>query len=234
MHVEAATFSSSLKERPALAGSRLALASAGFADCAPLLHVGRGTALYEEGAPVDAVFEIVEGVVKTCHVARDGSTAVMAFLFAGDLAGLEDKDHPGHAQRAVAITPVVVRRLPADVWHTRMLEDSALQMRYLQRAIGELRAANRHVSLLTHHAARSRVALFLDDMAQRIGMEHNNDVIRLPMRRADIASYLALTVEALSRTLRGMERDGILHFRNPSTLRIADGERFQALVEETR
>lgn len=199
---------------------------------ATVVHLPRGTLLYEQGDQLSCIYDIMHGVVKTYSPGVDGTRIILAFLFPGDLVGLAENDR--YVNTAEAVTAVTAYRLPIDALETLLRRDPELELHFLSKVCHELRAAQRHAILLARQDARGRVALFLHLLsAQSLQDESHSTVLTLPMRRSDIADYVGLSVEAVSRALRGLERDGILRFRDPRTIELVNLPRFDRLVEPT-
>lgn len=199
---------------------------------ATVVHIPRGTILYERGDHLVCIYDIIHGVVKTYASAADGSRIILAFLFPGDLIGLAENDR--YVNTAEAVTSVTAYRLPIEALERLLRRDPELELHFLSKVCHELRAAQRHTILLARQDARGRVALFLHLLrGQRMQDERHSTVLALPMRRSDIADYVGLSVEAVSRALRGLERDRILRFRDPRTIELVNLPRFDRLVEPT-
>jgi CRP-like cAMP-binding protein len=197
---------------------------------ATIAHFPRGAVLFEENQEVRFIYNIVQGAVKTYHVLEDGSAAITAFLFPEDLVGLAEDGR--YVDTAEAVEPVTAYRLPIEQLGTLLRGDAELEMHFLCKVCHELRAAQRHTILLTHRRARAKIVLFLHLIeAQAAIAQGSSSVIKLPMQRRDIASYLGLSIEAVSRALHELKRDGILRFgETPATLQIIDRPRFEKLI----
>jgi len=162
------------------------------------MKFGEGTEICGEGEPVEFVYEIVSGAVRTVKVLSDGRREIGGFYFAGDIFGFEDdNEHSLSAEAVVASTVRVIRRrrlvhLAAD--------DRKLAEELLTMAMHEAARAHRHALMLAM-TAQERVNDFVLEMAERISV---GDLLRLPMSRQDIADYLGLTMETVSRTITGL------------------------------
>lgn len=195
---------------------------------ATVAHFSRGMPLYQERQDARFIYNIVQGVVKTYNVAREGKATITSFLFAEDLVGLAENGV--YVDTAEAVEPVTAYRLPIDQLGTLLRGDAELEMHFLCKVCHELRAAQRHAILLAHHKAKAKIVLFIHVIEAQT-QPSNRRRVRLPMQRTDVAGYLGLTVEAVSRALRGLERDGILHFGDdPALIEIVDHRRFDELV----
>lgn len=199
-------------------------------DLGPLAAVGTpvrfaaGTPLLHEGAPADHLFQITSGVVKVYRTLPDGRCQITGFLFAGDFVGLAPEDV--YLSGVVALGAVTVSRFPRKKVE-QLVEASPLVARLLlQRACSELIAAQDQMLLLGRKTAPEKVASFLVAIARRTA----SDLIDLPMTRTDIADYLGLTIETVSRTLSRLASDEIIAV-DRAHIRILDAEALQDLTE---
>jgi CRP-like cAMP-binding protein len=159
----------------------------------------RNAEIYGEDEPADYVYKVVAGSVRTYKVLADGRRHVGSFYLAGDVFGLELGDE--HALSAEAISDaklLVVKRTALLAMASR---DGAVAQQLWAITKQELRRAQNHVLALIK-SAEERVVSFLLEMANRCA--DDNQII-LPMSRQDIADYLGLTIETVSRTLTHLE-----------------------------
>lgn len=171
----------------------------------------RGDHLYHPGAPLSSLFVIRSGVVKTCLQTEEGTEQVIGFHLAGDIVGLDAIAHEAYTRSAVAVDTTSACALPfSDL--TRMCRELPDLQREMMRQMSQtiMDGARFQVMLTTRHADE-RVAGFLLDIAGWHGdhgfspMEFN-----LPMSRADIANYLNIKPETISRILSRFQHDGLL------------------------
>lgn len=198
MRLEAATPNT---VRPNAQPVRLAPASAEmFAGCPGLIGTpftyDRDTEIYGEGEDAEFVYRIVSGAVRTCKILADGRRQINAFHLAGDLFGFEPGETHRLTAEAIVETKVLLFRrrqvqnlANRDVGAARHLWDAALQ---------SLEDAEDHMLLLGRRTALERVAAFLLTIEKRLGGKRSVD---LPMSRRDIADYLGLTIETVSRSM---------------------------------
>lgn len=165
--------------------------------------------LFLEGDPAEHVYNIVAGTLRVSKQLADGRRQITGFLFAGDFLGL------GRAERysysAEAVTPVTLCRFRWRQLSALFEAYPRLQRRLFGMAIDELAAAQEQLLLLGRKSARERVASFLlrlSERAERRGL--SKSPVRLPMTRADIADFLGLTTETLSRSVGVLKRDGVI------------------------
>ena len=177
--------------------------------------------IYREDEEADSVFAIMDGVVKSYRELRSGRRTVVAFLFQRDLFGLAEKGR--YINCVQAVTPVVLYRLSVDQLTLLLKQDADLQFQFLAKVTHELRESQRRAVLISRRDAAGRLAMFIELMAQRrdraTGRERE---VSLPMSRTDIAAYLALSVESVSRAATELRRRGLVKFETPHLVRILD------------
>src|SRR5689334_12825110 len=168
----------------------------------------RNTEIYGEGEQADYAYKVVSGAVRTYRILADGRRQIGSFYLPGDVFGLEFGDEHGFSAEAVTKTEVLVVKRGALV--ALAARDSEVA-RELWRLTGrELARAQEHIVLLIK-TAQERVAAFLLEMAER---RPAGDTIELPMSRQDIADYLGLTIETVSRTLSALENEAAIELPN--------------------
>jgi len=165
----------------------------------------RDEEIYGEGELAEFVYNVISGVVRTHRVLDDGRRQISSFYFPGDLFGLEvGEDHSATAEAVSTCEIGVIKRKALD----RMTSDNCSAARELWALTSqELNRAKAHLLLLGRKTAVERVASFLLDMADR---SDDDEGVKIPMSRSDIADYLGLTIETVSRTLTQLERSGAI------------------------
>jgi CRP/FNR family transcriptional regulator, nitrogen fixation regulation protein len=159
----------------------------------------RNSEIFGENEPADYVYRVVSGSVRTYKILSDGRRQVGGFYLPGDIFGLEFADEHSFSAEAISDAKVVVVKRSA---LTALAGRDAVIGRDLFALTGrELRRTQERVLLLVK-SARERVASFLLEMSERACA---GNVVELPMSRQDIADYLGLTIETVSRTLTGLE-----------------------------
>lgn len=152
-----------------------------------------------EGDPADHLYNVTGGCVKLYKLLPDGRRQITGFLFAGDFLGLALEDR--YAYSAEAVSDVTLCRFPRRRLE-RLLDDlPKLEKRLLGNASNELAAAQDQMILLGRKTAREKISSFLVNLAARAERRGQPaDPLALPMSRTDIADYLGLTTETVSRT----------------------------------
>ena len=166
----------------------------------------RKSQIVRENDLAEHIYEVISGTVCTWKMSSDGRRQIAGFYFAGDVFGLENAKN--HSLTAQAITAVKVRVVKKQVLNALVSSDVKVAQQLLSLTAVEL-ARQQELHLLLCRPALERVIHFLIDMAQR-SCPNEDDLIALPMHRQDIADYLGLTIETVSRMLSELERRGAI------------------------
>ena len=184
--------------------------------------------VYREDSPAEWVFAINEGCVKCYRELPSGKRALSAFLFGQDLFGLAENGR--YMNTVQAITNVTLYRLSL-VELTRLLRhDGELQFQFLSKVTHELRAAHKRAILINRRDAVGRLAMFIAMMASPGPVPASGQEVALPMARSDIADFLGLSLESVSRSASELERTGLVTFESRHVARIVDGGKLAKLV----
>jgi CRP-like cAMP-binding protein len=175
-----------------------------FAMMAASLSFGRNEEIYGEGEPAEYLYAVQSGFVRTAKIRSGGRRQIGAFCLPGDVFGFEAGDE--HSFSAEALTPSVVCIVKRALFNSRIAGSTVMMGQLLKLTAAELQRTQDHILLLIK-GAHERVASFLLEMANR---NHSNDEVELPMCRQDIADYLGLTIETVSRTLARLENSGVI------------------------
>jgi CRP/FNR family transcriptional regulator, anaerobic regulatory protein len=171
------------------------------------------------GDPAAFLFNITEGLVKVYRLLSDGRQQITGFLFGGDFLGLGADDT--YAFSAEAVTRVRYCRFERSALIRLLVEFPRMEQRLLGIASSELAAAQEQMVLLGRKTAREKVATFLAMMSRRMpSLENPWDRLELPMSRADIADYLGLTTETVSRTFTQLRGEGLIELPKGGGVRL--------------
>jgi len=185
---------------------------------APVLRFGTGETVFPNVEGEDQLYEVLFGIVRLYHIHCDGQRQVCDFLFSGDVFGLLDQGRQGF--QADTLAPTGLRALPCGKG-----DDCNAARLFLAASL--LRRTNDHLVTLTRQSAVERVTTFLIEMAERQS-PGNRGVVRLPMMRGDIADYLGLTVETVSRVLTKLRRSGLIQMADPHRIALTRPEALRA------
>jgi CRP/FNR family nitrogen fixation transcriptional regulator len=156
-----------------------------------------------EGEAADYLFLVVSGVVRHCKTFENGTRNIVAFYLPGDLFGWTDAKHVLSVEAAADAMVMFIKRAGL---LSIASQESRVASLLLTTTTNDLRRSQEH-TLLMNKSATYRVATFLVDLWTRSGKFKYLD---LPVSHQDIADYLGLTIEHLSRTITRMERSGLI------------------------
>lgn len=186
-----------------------------------------GTEIYGQGEPTDFAYRVLTGAVRTFCILRDGRRQIEGFHFVSDVVGMVPGDR--YQESAEAITDTQVLVMKRSIIDALIESDPAVTREFLRWTSRSLVRAKEQMVLLGRKTASEKVASFLLQLETDGGMA---DPIVVPMSRSDIADYLGLTVESVSRTINQFERDAIIeivncrriHFLNRAKLALLAGK----------
>jgi CRP-like cAMP-binding protein len=168
---------------------------------------GRNETIFGEGDELQSSYKIVSGAVRLSRITEDGRRQIVEFRGPGDFIGFEWEGH--YALSAEAVRDVAAVRY-ARTRVDRMLEQrSDVRDSMMALIRQELREAHEHLVTLGCQSAKERVATFLLQLARRAGA-NDGDTIEIELGRQDMADYLGLTLETISRTLSEFKRIGAI------------------------
>jgi CRP-like cAMP-binding protein len=163
------------------------------------MSFARNSEIYGENEPADYLYKILSGTVRTYKVLVDGRRQIGAFHLPGDIFGFETGDE--HTFSAEAITDCKIIVIKRSAVLALAARDTEVAREMWTLTARELQRVQEH-SLVLIKNAEERVAGFLLEMADRVP---TGATVELPMSRQDIADYLGLTIETVSRTLKILE-----------------------------
>src|SRR4051794_14088707 len=167
----------------------------------------KGTEIYGEKEPADYVYQVMTGAVRSYKLLSDGRRQIGAFHLVGDIFGLEIGTE--HRFTAEAVIDTAVRLMRRRSLELVAQSDVTVARNLLSMTTNNLRHAEDHMLLLGRKTSLERVAAFLIEMDQRSAAA---GILALPMCRRDIADYLGLTLETVSRALSRLHDLGTLGF----------------------
>src|SRR5215469_7562676 len=181
---------------------------------------GRDQAIYGEGDGAEQVYKVISGAVRAFRVLADGRRQISDFYLPGDVFGVElDREHRSGAEALGPTILLVARR-------SVVAEDPEQGQRLWRHALRQLRRSQDQVLTLGRRSASERVASFLVDLAERL---RTGDEIELPMSRQDMADYLGLTIETVSRTVTQLQGVGLIRLTGCRRVRLARPQALAAL-----
>lgn len=161
--------------------------------------------VFGEGDRAAFFYKVVTGAVRTSKLLSDGRRQIDAFHLPGDLFGIEaGEEHRFGAEAVGDATVIAYRRCSLDGLAG---SDGAVARQVVGAMMRSLERAQNHLLVLGRKTAIEKIATFLIDLAER---SPDGDQVDLPMSRTDIADYLGLTIETVSRSLTQLERQGVI------------------------
>lgn len=199
-----------------------------------LISVPARASLFVEGDEARFLYNIVSGVVETYCLSPSGDKRATAFLFARDLAGLGENGL--YAGSAECLTEVTAFQIPVAKLDVLLACNPRLDAGLVSKLCHEWRKAQRHALTLGKREAVPRVASFLlwmrtVDYARQENLAHGQDEVVLPMSRHDIADYLGLTIESVSRSLHALQAQGLIQRKGPRRILLHDTDGLRALAD---
>ena len=182
-----------------------------------VVSFSRNREIYSQSDPPFYVYKMISGAVRTCKHFADGRRQVGSFYQANDVFGLEMGVAHLMSAEAISNSRIVVIRRPALM--SLAEQDTEVALRLWALTMRELRRAHDH-TLLLMKSAPERVASLLLALAEYMGKD---DSIDLPMPRRDIADYLGLTIETVSRVLTDLQAGGAIEL--PTSHRVVFRDR---------
>jgi CRP/FNR family nitrogen fixation transcriptional regulator len=175
-----------------------------------------GAQIFAQGDAPGRLYQVVTGTVLVSRLLEDGRRQVVAFHLPGEVFGLEARDRHHFTAEAVGMTCV-------ESW----LPDAASGSALLALALDSLSRVQSHLLILGGQSATGRVAGFLLDIAARQGTP---DLADLSMTRTDIADYLGVTMETVSRELARLKAMGLIAIERARRVTLRDRRSLHALL----
>jgi CRP/FNR family transcriptional regulator, nitrogen fixation regulation protein len=215
-----ATANSSIHIRPAAPARAHGTSGGPLGLMGAPMRFARNSEIYGEEDPAEYLYQVVSGAVRTYRMLDDGRRQISGFYLPGDIFGVEAGDVHVSSAEAVSDSQILVAKRSAVMARAEYERDLSRQLWTL--TVRELQRIQQH-SMLLIKSAEERVAGFLLEMA---GRSPAGAAIDLPMCRQDIADYLGLTIETVSRTFTqlvqsgtiGLEKSRRILFRNRAAL----------------
>ena len=189
-----------------------------------------GENLFRAGDAFESIYVVRGGCLRTTHPAGDGGEQVIGFHLPGEIVGLEAISDGRHHCDAVALERTSVCAVPFADLERIAAEVPGLQHQILRIVSREMGQDQQHLVALGRRTARERLGMFLLSLSRRLDAAgYRGDAFRLPMSREDIAGYLGLALETVSRLFGRMAEDGIIAV-DRRNVRILDGHALAAIA----
>jgi CRP-like cAMP-binding protein len=184
-----------------------------------------GQHLFHQGDDDRNIYKIESGLVRLYRVLNDGRRQIISFRFAGDILGFQ-----GGTERhcsAEAVTSVRVRSLDKNNAYRRLRDEPELAPQLVSLMSQELENARDQIAVLNRRSAIEKLAAFILELHRRQG---ERGTVEIPLSRTDIADFLGLTIETVSRNLTKLKANGIIALPRIHSLVIIDLDRLEALA----
>jgi CRP-like cAMP-binding protein len=203
---------------------------------APTRELAPGEVLINAGQPADQVFNIASGVLMLYRTGTDGRRQVLSFLFRDNFVGLSATD--AYFFSVEAVTPARVVVCPRRVLNERLARDPEAEQAFLKMVFRVLDDILDIVYSLGQRTASERLAVFLlylrhwKRLTDAIADDANPSLatVQVPMGREDIADFLGLKKETVSRSFRELEQAGLIRRLDSHTVRLDDLPRLRQLA----
>ena len=199
-----------------------------IASFATRIKVRRGTAIFADGDDAEYCYRIVSGEAMAFKLMSDGRRQVYEFLLPGDFFGYETQ--AGHYFTVEAVSEVTVLKYPRRAIERVLAENPKFAREIQQMTARGLHSAYQRMILLTHKSADERVAWFLLELADR--SRNSDEALHLAMTRTDIADYLGMVIETVSRALTRLKRCGVIAMQSVNDIRLIDRHRLELVRGE--
>ena len=186
--------------------------------------------LYLEGQKQSHVYVVLEGVVGLYKLVADGRRQIVSFAYPGDMIGL-DCPHV-HGDSAEALGALRVRAIPLNAIDRLIASEPGFGQTLLAIAAEEIADTRERLVSLGRKSAAEKVAGFVLRLARRnatLGRE--SGTVELPMKRSDIADFLGLTIETVSRNITRLRAARVIRLVSTCEIEILDPERLAAIAE---
>jgi len=195
--------------------------------------VARGDTIFNAGDGFEAVYTVRSGALRTSMIDANGAEQVIGFTLPGEIAGMESLGSGRHCTRAIALERTTVCAIPIDRLLAIAQSHPGLQRRVHQLAGGMIRRDHAHFRELGRHTAHQRLLMFLADLLARYrAAGFATDEVHIPMYREDIANYLGVALETISRMMTRLSDEGVIEVRHRHIRVIEAG--VTALTEHAR
>lgn len=184
-----------------------------------------GQSLFHEGDRAHFIYEVLSGTLRLTRVQEDGSRQVIAFGYAGDIIGFPSGGRHHTDCDVIADGSAVLHR--SEVLESQKA-DPVLHKRLLSAALNEIGSMQDHIQMLGRKSARGKVAAFLAALSERCGTPYcGYSRVSIPMPRGDIADYLGVTKETVSRAFTQFRTEHLIALEDTHTMIVIDFEGLQ-------
>lgn len=171
----------------------------------------KGHYLYRLSDPLETLFMILSGSVKSCRLDEDGNEQIVGFHIPGDLLGLDAIGSRSHPSSGIVLEDCFVCKIPYRLFDEKFSNIPRLQSELIHQAAQALRSEHQHTVFLRKNPADERLAMFLADLSRRLeSRNYAYDRFDLSLSRRDIGNYLGLALETVSRSFSHLQNRGLI------------------------
>jgi len=200
-----------------------------FKATGPTVQYRPGETVVFEADEAANVYSLTSGLLRLSKLLPDGRRQIAGFLFPGDFLGITMEEE--HAFTAEAVAPSKLCKFPRARFDEFVAAHPQLERRLYAVAAHELAAARQQLVLLGRKTATERVASFLLMLSGRCSAQRGFTEIDLPVSRIDMADYLGLRIETVSREISALKAARVIQLTGRQSFRIVDRERLDQLAE---
>jgi len=208
-------------DAPGAAAARPFLADATQRHLAPREHA------FYEGDEGSHVYRIERGIVKLYRLLPDGRRQIICFKFPGDLIGFEASER--RPCSAEAVTDADLRCLPMRIASERLRQNASIGVELVELLAAELADARNQLAVLNRRSAMEKLAAFIIDLWRREAPREGAS-LDLRVSRSDMADFLGLTIETVSRSLTKLKLRKVIALPEAHRLVVLDMHRLEALA----
>lgn len=173
--------------------------------------VHKGDSIFEAGQPLQALFAIRSGTLKSYTITQEGEEQITGFHLPGDIVGFDAIGNNNHVSFAQALETAMVCEIPFDTLDSLSGTMPRLRQQVMRLMSSEIKGDQDMILLLSKKTAEQRLAAFLMNLSDRYGERgFSRREFRLTMTRGDIGNYLGLTVETISRLLGRFQKADLI------------------------
>jgi len=203
----------------------------GLALISTIIRCKKGEIIQHDGGRANAVFSVVSGMGKLFKVLPGNKMHIVSFLFPDDMFGMAERGLYTHS--AMAITDVTLYRIPITLFQALMRQNARLNFQMVAKLCEVMREDQRHAYLLNKKSVVAQLAFFIvllrEKQVDRGGSATN---IELTMSRLDIAAYIGISPEAVSRALHELVTRGVIAFRDRHHVTVTESDALEQLAED--
>lgn len=172
----------------------------------------RGETIFKQSEKATSCFAVRSGAIKTTIINKSGEEQVTGFYLPGEIMGLDSISGNSYACSAYALERTSVCELPIDHMEVLARKLPTLQHHFFQLMSSEIQSSQQHAMLLSKNTAEERIASLLLSLSSRFERRRLSPTrFNLPMARNDIANYLGLAVETVSRVMTRFQNQGLIN-----------------------